>query len=89
MYQIMVFVAQLVNLLVLAIVIRAILSWFMRLGGDPITRLLLDITEPILVPIRNLMSRLLPNMMIDFSPLVAILLLQFLARALLQAAAGY
>lgn len=79
MQQIASIVVMLLNVLIFAIVIRAILSWFMRLGGDPITRLLLDITEPLLRPIRELMSRIIPGMMIDLSPLVAILLLQFLA----------
>ena len=43
------------------------------------TRLLVDITEPLLNPIRQLTGRLIPGMMIDFSPLVAIILLQVLA----------
>jgi YggT family protein len=72
-------VSLLINVLMLAILIRAILSWFMQVGRDPFTRLLVDITEPLLAPIRQLMSRVIPGMFIDFSPFVAILVLQFLA----------
>jgi YggT family protein len=83
-------IAQIVNLLLtalsIAIFLRAILSWFMQVGRDPITRLLVDITEPILAPIRSITSNLIPGMMIDFSPIIAIILIQvlsgFVARAI-------
>jgi YggT family protein len=45
---------------------------------NPVFIFLHDITEPILAPIRQFMPRL---GMIDLSPLVAIILLQVLARA--------
>jgi YggT family protein len=79
MHAVFQLVYLLLNVLILAIVIRAILSWFMPVGRDPVTRLLVDITEPLLNPIRQLTGRLIPGMMIDFSPLVAIILLQVLA----------
>ena len=81
--------SQLINLLVLLIIIRALLSWFMQLGRDPLTRLLLDITDPILTPIRNLTSRIVPGIPIDFSPIIAIMALQFLAGLVLKAGRGY
>ena len=68
------------SLLSLAIFVRAILSWFNLDPRSPLIQALDAITEPIIAPIRNVMPRL---GMIDFSPLVAILLLnvggQFLA----------
>jgi YggT family protein len=79
MHAVFQLVYLLLNVLILAVVIRAILSWFMPVGRDPVTRLLVDITEPLLNPIRQLTGRLIPGMMIDFSPLVAIILLQVLA----------
>jgi YggT family protein len=79
MHAVFQLVYLLLNVLILAIVIRAILSWFMPVGRDPVTRLLVDITDPLLSPIRQLTGRLIPGMMIDFSPLVAIILLQVLA----------
>ena len=65
----------LVNIVVFAIVGRAILSWFVRDPSHPVMRLLIDITEPILGPIR----RALPKCwVIDLSPLIAILVVQVL-----------
>jgi YggT family protein len=59
-----------------AIIIRALLSWFSISGSQPLFRLLMEITEPVLAPIR----RILPGgMMLDFSPLIAILLIQIVS----------
>lgn len=80
-YQIINF---LLTLITLAIIVRALLSWFYPVGKDPWTRLLLDITEPLLAPVRNLMMRVLP-IPIDFSPIVVILLINLLQRMLAQA----
>ena len=66
-------------MLVIAIFIRAILSWFQLDPRSPLVQLLDSITEPILEPIRRIMPRL---GMIDLSPLVAILLLQFVSSGL-------
>jgi YggT family protein len=60
-----------------AIIIRALLSWFSISGSQPLFRLLMEITEPVLAPIR----RILPGgMMLDFSPLIAILLIQIVSN---------
>ena len=69
------------TLLVLAIIVRALLSWFNMDPRSPLIQTLNSITEPILEPIRRIMPRL---GMIDLSPLVAILLLQFLSTGLQQ-----
>ena len=65
----------LVNILMFAIIGRAILSWFVRDPSNPIMRLLVDITEPILGPIRRALPQ---SWMIDLSPLIAILVIQVL-----------
>ena len=50
-------------------------------GSNPITRLLIDLTEPILAPVR----RILPSTgMIDFSPTVVLLLLYVLQRVIVS-----
>jgi YggT family protein len=67
------------TLLVIAIIARALLSWFNMDPRSPLIQALNQITEPILEPIRRIMPRL---GMIDLSPLIAILLLQFLSAAL-------
>jgi YggT family protein len=58
---------------------RAVLSWFIRDYNNPIMRILMSLTEPILKPIRELLSRFnIGGNMIDFSPLVALLIVQLL-----------
>lgn len=76
------FIGLFFQVLSLAILGRVLLSWVDPLGNMRITQILREITEPILAPIRNV----LPNMpMFDFSPIVAMLLLQALSRLILGA----
>jgi len=67
------------TLMVVAIIARALLSWFNMDPRSPLIQALNQITEPVLEPIRRIMPRL---GMIDLSPLVAILLLQFISTGL-------
>jgi YggT family protein len=63
----------------MAIVIRALLSWFNLPPTNPLVNLLYDITEPILAPLRRVVPRI---GMIDITPIVAIILMNFLSRML-------
>lgn len=75
------FVDLLFNILIFAIIGRALLSWFNVGPGNPIGRVLFELTEPILGPMR----RVIPMIgMIDISPIVAIFLLNFLQNIILQ-----
>lgn len=65
--------------LTIAIFARAILSWFNMDPRSPLITILDAVTEPVLDPIRRIMPRL---GMIDLSPLIAILLLQFVSNGL-------
>ena len=67
-------VFQIINIL---IIIRVLLSWFNYNAQNQYIRLLYKITEPILAPIRNLLSSF--NMGIDISPLIAIFALSFMS----------
>lgn len=82
------FVIILFRVLQFAILIRALLSWFGPnvLYRFPFAKPLWDITEPILAPIRRYTSM----GMMDFSPLIALVLLQVCETIILQlfAAAG-
>lgn len=72
----------LLRILTFAIIGRALLSWFDPMGRWPISRVLHDVTEPIIAPIRQV----IPSLgMFDISPIVALLLLQVLTRFLAQA----
>ena len=66
-------------LLELLIIARFIAQLFDATGRNPITRTLIDITEPIVAPVRRLMP---PTGGIDFSPTVVLLLLFVLQRVL-------
>jgi YggT family protein len=60
--------------LTIAIIARALMSWFPNVDPhNPIAEFLITITEPILAPIRSVMPRM---GMIDLTPMVAIILLQ-------------
>jgi YggT family protein len=62
------------------ILIRALISWVNPDPYNPIVRFLYGATEPILQPLR----RFMPAMAIDFSPLVAFLIIVFLKYFLVQ-----
>lgn len=80
------FVDVLFNVLTLAIFARVLLSWFPTAADNPIGRVIYDVTEPILGPLR----RIIPSFgMLDISPLVALLLLQVLRNILLASLAPY
>jgi YggT family protein len=65
-----------------AIVGRAILSWFDRSQSNPVSQFLIQLTEPIVAPIRAILP---PMGMIDLSPLVAIIVLLILRTMLIAA----
>jgi len=79
------FVDILFQVLFLAILGRALLSWFPVRPGNPfflLAVILHQITEPILGPLR----RIIPTIgMIDISPIVALFLLQIVQTVLLKA----
>lgn len=56
------------------IIVRVFLSWIPHDPHRPIFRFIYEITEPVLAPFRRLMGG---RMMIDFSPIIAIIVLQF------------
>lgn len=72
---------RLIDLYIIVIIIRAIMSWFTANPHNQIYQLLIQITEPVLAPFR----RLLPAMTIDFSPLIVIILLQLLRNMIIGA----
>ena len=67
------------EVLTLAIILRAILSWFSPRPTNILANILYQVTEPILSPLRRIIPR---AGMIDFTPLAAIILLQLIVRFL-------
>ncbi|MEZ4506764.1 MAG: YggT family protein [Thermomicrobiales bacterium] len=75
--NILTLISYLFNALTLIVIARALLSWVDPGMRSPVGRILVDITEPFLGPIR----RALPSMGgIDFSPIILIILLQFIEQ---------
>lgn len=76
--------ANLVNFLLWAymwiIIVRALLSWVNPDPYNPIVRLLYQITEPVLRPIRYRLPTW--RMGLDLSPLIVILIIYFLQQFL-------
>ena len=70
------FVFLLTQVLAIAIIVRALLSWF-PMGQNPFIILLDQITEPVLAPLRRVVPRL---GMFDITPIVAIVLLQLIGN---------
>lgn len=69
----------LIDLYVLVILARVVLSWLPVDHDQPWARFIVDVTEPVVGPIRQVLP---PIGGLDFSPLLAMLLLQ-LARNIL------
>ena len=65
--------------LTMAILARAIISWFSPSPTNKLAIILYQVTEPFLAPLRRIIPR---TGMFDFTPLVAIILLQIIARLL-------
>ena len=74
--------SQLIQLYIVAIFARIVLSWFPVSPGGPVATIysfLYTITEPVLGPLRRVIP---PLGGFDLSPIVAVIALQILAGAL-------
>jgi YggT family protein len=76
----------LLQILTFALIGRALLSWVDPRGAWTISRLLADITEPIMAPLRRVIP---PFGMLDVSFIVAIVLIQLLQNLLRHALYPY
>lgn len=72
------------NLVVFLILIRAVLSWFIRDLRNPIAAFVYQVTEPLLSPFRQIIQKLGYNGMIDFSPILLIITVQMLSNFILR-----
>ena len=73
------FVLIFLSVIQFAMLLRALLSWFV-MGGGKFTNFLYAITEPFIAPVRALFEKMnwLQNSPIDFSFMVTYLLISFL-----------
>jgi YggT family protein len=65
----------------IAIFARAVLTWFSVDPSNPLVDILVQITEPILAPIRSIMPR---TGFIDLTPMVAIILLNVIGQIVVR-----
>jgi YggT family protein len=68
------------NLLELTIIIDFMSSWVPQIQGNKVIRTIHDFINPILDPIRRLQDRLIPGLPIDFSPMIALVIIDLFRR---------
>lgn len=83
------FVMALINAIYIILFLRVILSWFRVGAGNPFVRIIHEMTEPILSPIRLLIEKSIfggrkGGMILDISPLIAFIFLQLLQNYITQ-----
>lgn len=72
-------------ILLAAVVIRALMSWFPNAANNEFGRLLFRLTEPMLAPVRRVMPR---TGMIDLSSMVVIIILWLMLSVVAQVSNG-
>jgi YggT family protein len=72
------FLSRIVQIYSWLLFVRVMMSWFVRNPGNPIYHFLWEITEPVLAPIR----RIMPQMGLDLSPIIAYLILNLITKML-------
>jgi len=75
------FINLLFTILYIAILIRILLSWIRVNPYNPLVQLLYQITEPVLAPFRRVIP---PVGGMDFSPIVALIVLQLVQQFLVS-----
>jgi len=86
MHTVAVLLIQLLQILTYVLVGRALLSWFDPRGNWAISRILADVTDPLIEPIRRVVPPI--GGMIDISFIIAIVLINLLQRLLASAMLG-
>ena len=75
------FVRLLVTVVWFLLIARVVLSWTNPMGGGGVVAFIYQATEPILAPIRRVLP---PTSGVDWSPLVAMLLLGVVLRIVVR-----
>ncbi|AOR23935.1 YggT family protein [Clostridium taeniosporum] len=77
------FISTLFRLIELAILIECIFSWISPGKQNQLLNIISNFTYPVLEPFRKLQYKFMPNMMVDFSPILAILGLDIIKTIIL------
>ncbi len=78
-------VAIFIELYSLVILARVLMSWIKIDPYNPVARAIHDMTEPILVPVRNMLPQAGG---MDFSPIIVLIGLRFLGRLIVAMFTG-
>ncbi len=77
-------ILQFLNIVIYMILVRAVLSWFVKDLNNPVVRFLFEVTEPLLAPFRELQHKIGITGGIDFSPILLFLVIQMIQRAVMM-----
>lgn len=86
-YDIIRLIERLLDLYTWIIIAAAVISWVNLSPYHPVVRVLRRLTEPVLSPIRQLLPPW-KTWGLDFSPMIAILLIQWVVPVILRALLG-
>ena len=78
--------AQAVQIYILLIIVRAVLSWIQINPTGQFFKIyifIIQITEPVMKPARDLLLKIFPSSPMDFSPIIVIIVLNMLKKLLL------
>lgn len=76
-------IITLFNLLELAIILEVITSWIPQIRDNKFVNTIHNFIYPMMEPLKTLQDRLIPGLPIDFSPIIAIAILNIFERLLL------
>ena len=79
-YSLAMVLNTLFNLLELAIFIECIASWIPQIQGNKFISIIHNFTYPLLEPFRKLQDRFSPGLPMDFSPIIALFVIDLLKR---------
>ncbi len=68
------------QLLYIALIVRVIISWIQVNPNNEIVRLIVQITDPLIIPIRRVLPPM--NIGLDISPIIAFFALGFIRKLL-------
>ena len=75
-------IEMLIQVYSLIILARVLMSWINVDPNSQLGRVIFDLTEPVLAPVRNLMP---PAAGLDFSPIIVMVLLQIVGQMVVSA----
>ncbi len=75
---------QFLNIIVYMILVRAVLSWFIKDLSNPVVRFLFEVTEPLLAPFQKLQSMIGITGGLDFSPILLFVVIEFLKKMVIM-----